>query len=60
MCTEVLIKEENTSFKNTLKGKKGRTPVYRKVVGAINNFMFEHKEVMSLFKYNGWQFKDKL
>jgi len=44
----------------TFNYQKGRTLLCRKVVGAINNFMFEHKEVMSLFKHNGWWSKDKL
>lgn len=45
---------------NTFKLQKGGTLVCRKVVGAIKNFMFERKEVRSLFKRNGWWSEDKL
>lgn len=47
-------------FMNTFKYQKGKTSVCKNVAGAINNFMFDHKEVTSLFKHNGWWSEDKL
>lgn len=51
---------EKDTFYEHFQYQKVKTPVCKNVAGAINNFMFDHKEVMSLFKHNGWWPEDKL